>query len=85
YSKRVENIAVLNERNRLAGEIHDTIGHSLTALIMELDICDKLIDKDIGKTKTELNKATELARYSLSEVRRSVRAIKPSDSESLAG
>lgn len=79
YSEKVEEVSILNERNRLAGEIHDTIGHSLTALIMEVDICNKLIDKDVSKTKAELKKAQELARYSLSEVRKSVRSIKSTD------
>jgi|GEM_PF-4961084 len=79
YSEKVEEVSILSERNRLAGEIHDTIGHSLTALIMEVDICNKLIDKDISKTKVELKKAQELARYSLSEVRKSVRSIKSDD------
>lgn len=79
YSEKVEEVSILNERNRLAGEIHDTIGHSLTALIMEVDICNKLIDKDVNKTKAELKKAQELARYSLSEVRKSVRSIKSPD------
>lgn len=79
YSKKVEEVSILNERNRLAGEIHDTIGHSLTALIMEVDICNKLIDKDVNKTKVELKKAQELARYSLSEVRKSVKSIKSND------
>ncbi|MBW9154574.1 sensor histidine kinase [Clostridium estertheticum] len=79
YSENVEEISILNERNRLAGEIHDTIGHNLTSLIIEIDICNKLIDKDIDKTKIELNKAQKLARYSLSEVRKSVRSIKSSN------
>lgn len=85
YSKKVEDITVINERNRMAGEIHDTIGHSLTALIMELDICRKLIDKDVEKTKAELKKASDLARNALTEVRMSVRAIKPQNIESLSG
>lgn len=79
YSEKVEEISILNERNRLAGEIHDTIGHSLTALIMEVDICEKLIDKDIDKTKCELKKAQDLARSALHEVRKSVREIKSTD------
>lgn len=79
YAEKVEQISILNERNRMAGEIHDTIGHTLTALIMEVDACIKLIDKDAGKTKEELGKASALARSALSEVRRSVQAIKPQD------
>lgn len=85
YAKKIEDITVLNERNRMAGEIHDTIGHSLTALIMEIDICGKLIDKDTQKTREELKKASELARNALSEVRMSVRAIKPQNLENLTG
>lgn len=85
YTCMVEKVSVLNERNRLAGEIHDTIGHSLTALIMEIDICSKLIDKDTNKTKEELKKASELARNTMAEVRRSVRSIKPSDGTGLVG
>jgi signal transduction histidine kinase len=85
YAERVEDIAVLNERNRLAGEIHDTIGHSLTALIMEIDIANKLIDRDVEKTKDELKKAAVLARSTLAEVRKSVRAMKPENIEDMMG
>jgi Signal transduction histidine kinase len=85
YAKKVEDVAVLNERNRLAGEIHDTIGHNLTALIMEIDICSKLLDRDLGKARVELEKASGLARDALSEVRRSVRAIKPQNMENHTG
>lgn len=85
YAMKVEDTTILNERNRLAGEIHDTIGHNMTALIMVIDICNKLVDKDIDKTKVELRKVSEIARNTLSEVRRSVRAIKPSSMEKLTG
>lgn len=79
YSEKVQQVTVLNERNRLAGEIHDTIGHSLTGLIMEINICKKLIQKnDINRIKDELEKAEEIAKYSLIEVRKSVRTIKSS-------
>ena len=85
YSEQIEDITVVNERNRLAGEIHDNIGHNLTALIMELDICTKLMDKDKIKTKEELGKASQLARHTLSEVRRSVKAIMNSNGNELTG
>ena len=85
YAKNVENITVLSERNRLAGEIHDKLGHHLTALIIEIGICSKLVDRDAGRTKIELEKASMLTQNALSEVRRYVRAIKPSDIEGLTG
>jgi signal transduction histidine kinase len=46
-------------------------------LIIELDLCGKLIDKDTVKTKVELDKAAQLARHTLAEVRKSVREIMP--------
>lgn len=85
YSEKVEEMTVLSERNRLAGEIHDNAGHKLTALIMELDICGKLIDRDKEKTKNELEKAAQLARDTLSEIRKSVREIMPAKLEELTG
>lgn len=85
YAEKIEEMAVLHERNRIAGEIHDSIGHRLTGLIMEIDICGKLIDKDTAKTKEELAKASQLARDTLSEVRKSVREIIPSNMEELTG
>jgi signal transduction histidine kinase len=85
YANKVEKIAILNERTRLAGEIHDTIGHCLTGLSLEINICKKLIDKDVDKAKFELKKAYELSQYALSEVRKSVREIRPTETEGLTG
>ncbi|MDT8718903.1 sensor histidine kinase [Clostridium sp. 19966] len=85
YASKVEEISILNERNRLAGEIHDNIGHRLTGLIMEMDICSKLLEKDISKTKAELSKASDLARDTLAEVRKSVKKIMPSSSDETSG
>lgn len=85
YARKVEDIAVVSERNRLAGEIHDELGHNLTALILEIGICGKLIDRDIDKTKAELLKASELAKNALSDVRGYISSIKPSNIEGLTG
>jgi signal transduction histidine kinase len=85
YAKKIESVTIVNERNRMAGEIHDTIGHHLTALIMEIDICKKLLDRDVKKAAEELGKASSLARNALSEVRRSVRELKPEDMEKHMG
>jgi signal transduction histidine kinase len=85
YSKKIEDITLINERNRLASEIHDTIGHKLTALLMEIDLCQKLVDLDTAKCKVELSKAQGLARETFAEVRRSVKDIKPENSLNLTG
>lgn len=85
YADTIEVVAILGERNRIAGEIHDTIGHSLTGLIMELDLCEKLITINPQQCQVEMRKATGLARETLAEVRKSVRAIKPEVSDHASG
>lgn len=64
--------ATLAERNRLARELHDTIAQGLTALTMQLEAANRAFDRDAERAKTRLARATELARETLGDVRRSV-------------
>ena len=52
YSKSSALMAQTAERNRLAREIHDTIGHSLTGIVTGLDACLMMFDKDRDLVKT---------------------------------
>lgn len=76
YSKEVELLTIKNERNRMAGEMHDSLGHSLTALIMQLEFVDKIIENNPQKAKEILNKSQNLARESMSELRKTVYSLK---------
>ncbi|MEV4114185.1 histidine kinase [Nonomuraea sp. NPDC049695] len=66
---------VLDERHRVAGEIHDTVAQDLVALIGQLDAADRA--PLAPARRRHLDQAAELARRSLSEARRSVRALHP--------
>lgn len=77
YAKKSEEMAKTKERNRLAREIHDTIGHALTGIATGLDACVELFDIDTGKAKAQIVKIAELARDGLLDVRRSVRELRP--------
>ena len=46
HAQQVRELSVTAERNRLAREIHDTVGHSLTGMVMELEMCRRVLDKD---------------------------------------
>lgn len=72
YSDRVEELAISKERGRVASEIHDSLGHSLTAIIMHLDFLEKVADKDIEKTKEIISKCQNLARDSMKGLRKAV-------------
>ena len=72
---------VLDERQRLAGEIHDTLAQGLAGIITQLEAAAGL-EADAKERRAHLEKALALARQSLGEARRSVRALRPAELES---
>lgn len=76
YASQVEQLATMQERNRLAREIHDTLGHYLTALSVQLEAARALLGKQPEAVEPIITKAQTLARDGLSEVRRSVAALR---------
>ncbi|MCR4806445.1 MAG: sensor histidine kinase [Lachnospiraceae bacterium] len=83
YSKSSALMAQTAERNRLAREIHDTIGHSLTGIVTGLDACLMMFDKDRDLVKTQLGAIAEVARTGMTDVRQSVKALRPDALEKL--
>jgi two-component system NarL family sensor kinase len=69
---RSAQLAKIEERNRLAREIHDTLAQGLAAISLQLESADALIDASPARAKDNLRKALELARLNLEEARRSV-------------
>jgi len=78
-SKKIEELTIVKERNRVAGELHDSLGHSLVALNMNLDVAGKIIDKDIDKAKELINKSKVITKESMINMRRIVYALKEED------
>ncbi len=76
YTLRIENQATLEERNRIAREIHDSLGHSLTALNLQLETALKLWQSNPGKAETFLATAKELGSKALNDVRQSVSTMR---------
>jgi signal transduction histidine kinase len=67
---------VLDERQRMAGEIHDTLAQGLTGIITQLQAADQRRDRP-EEARRHLDAAARLARESLAEARRSVQALRP--------
>ncbi|MGF2036353.1 MAG: sensor histidine kinase [Nostoc sp. CmiVER01] len=76
YAMQIENQATLEERNRIAREIHDSLGHSLTALNLQLETALKLWQANPGKAETFLATAKELGSKALKDVRESVSTMR---------
>lgn len=75
-------IAVLEERNRLAREIHDTIAQGLAGIILQLEAADQHFEAgQLDRARLRVVKAAELARQHLQDARRSVWNLRPAPLE----
>jgi len=83
YAGQVEELAITRERNRLAHEIHDGLGHYLTTIYMQLQAAAALMKTDAGRATGAVEKAQSLTQEALLDVRRSVSALHSLPEESL--
>jgi signal transduction histidine kinase len=77
YTVRHQRESIMNERNRISREIHDSVGYMLTNLIAVLDYTRELIIAGKDQALEKLDSGREQAREALAEVRRAVRALRP--------
>ena len=83
YAEEAEKNAEVRERNRLAREIHDTLGHSLTGIVAGIDACLTMMDISPEATRRQLEKIGDAARQGMTDVRRSVSKLRPDALEKL--
>jgi predicted ATPase/signal transduction histidine kinase len=77
-SQQSRQTAVIAERNRMARDIHDTLAQGFTGVIMQLEAAKgAAVRSDYPDTAAHIERASDLARSSLGEARRSVRALRP--------
>lgn len=74
--KEVESLATELERTRIAREIHDSLGHTLTSLNIQLEVARKLAERDPEQAHHALTLAKQLAGQTLSDVRQAVQSIR---------
>jgi predicted ATPase/signal transduction histidine kinase/GAF domain-containing protein/tRNA A-37 threonylcarbamoyl transferase component Bud32 len=78
--KRAEQASILEERNRMAREIHDTLAQAFTGVLLHVGSVIQMLRNDSGSAQIYLERLTkidELARTGLAEARRSVVALRP--------
>jgi len=76
YAMQAEGLATTRERNRVAREIHDGLGHYLTVVKTQLDAAMALMPSDPARAGDAVLKASKLAAEALDDVRRSVGALR---------
>jgi signal transduction histidine kinase len=68
---------ILEERQRLARDIHDTLAQGFTSIVMHLEVADQALPDDLDTLQKHLDRARETARTSLEQARRVVNALRP--------
>jgi signal transduction histidine kinase len=82
HAAQVEELATTKERNRLAREIHDSLGHYLTVVNVQIGAAQAILDLDRERALDHLSNAQALTQEGLAEVRHSVAALRASPIES---
>ncbi|MFB2897448.1 AAA family ATPase [Aerosakkonemataceae cyanobacterium BLCC-F50] len=75
--KLAEAASILEERNRMAREIHDTLAQSFTGILLQVGAATQVVADDPEATQVHLEMIDELARTGLTGARRSVAALRP--------
>lgn len=76
-----EELAIVEERNRIAREIHDGVAQSLAFAGLKLDLATRLLNRDPDASERELQAARAAIREMIREIRRSIFALRPVDLE----
>ncbi|WP_342429917.1 sensor histidine kinase [Neobacillus sp. FSL H8-0543] len=75
-NKRISELIKLEERQRIARDLHDTLGQKLSLIGLKSDLARKLITKDPDQARSELKDVQQTARTALSEVRKMVSSMR---------
>ncbi len=77
--QEVRHLARTSERERIARDLHDLIGHTFSVIALKAELANKLVEKDIGKAKEEIRAIENTSREALSQIREVVSGYRTSD------
>lgn len=72
----VERLAKVAERERIARDLHDVLGHTLSVIILKAELAGKLLDRDRERAKVEIGDVERISRAALAEVRQTIRGYR---------
>ncbi|KHD34859.1 histidine kinase [Clostridium acetobutylicum] len=79
YLDKIRELAIKNERTKIAEELHDSIGHSLVALNMNLEYAENIIDVDSKKASTTIKNCYMLSKDCIKTLREAVTILRDID------
>ncbi|HYM74537.1 MAG TPA: sensor histidine kinase [Candidatus Dormibacteraeota bacterium] len=72
----IEHLAKVAERERIARDLHDVLGHTLSVITLKSELAGKLIDRDPQRAGREIREVEHISRQALSEVRDAIRGYR---------
>lgn len=73
------DLALVRERQQVARDVHDILGHSLTVITLKAELAQRLLEREPGRARTELDDVLRLSREALAEVRSTVSGLRTPD------
>lgn len=83
YSKKVEELTIKEERNRVSQDLHDTVGHIFTSVITSLDALPYLYRANQEEAEKSIKEISNLARNGLDDVRKTIHQMSPINNQTL--
>jgi two-component system sensor histidine kinase DesK len=74
--EEIEHLAKVAERERIARDLHDVLGHTLSVIILKSELAGKLIDDDPQRAKAEMADVEQTSRAALADVRSTIRGYR---------
>jgi len=74
--EEIEHLAKVAERERIARDLHDVLGHTLSVIILKSELARKLIDHDPERAKAEIGDVEQTSREALADVRNTIRGYR---------
>jgi len=74
--EEIEHLAKVAERERIARDLHDVLGHTLSLIILKSELAGKLIERDPARAQEEIRDVEQASRAALAEVRSTIRGYR---------
>ncbi len=75
-NEEIEHLAKVAERERIARDLHDVLGHTLSVISLKSELAGKLMDRDRQRAEKEIREVSEISRQALSDVRDAIRGYR---------
>jgi len=74
--EEIEHLAKMAERERIARDLHDVLGHTLSVITLKSELAGKLMERDPERAGKEIREVEEISRQALSDVRDAIRGYR---------